>query len=138
MIEKILDRLTLVRRAGEGRWMARCPAHEDRTPSLSVKLLQDGRILLHCFGCGTGAVEIIMSLGLQPSELFPAAMREYRPDPSISIGRAVDDLSVALGLVLAANKWILAGKPLLPSTRAELIESGRKVNAAMDGIHHAL
>lgn len=134
MIEKILDRLTLVRGTGDGRWMARCPVHEDRTPSLSIKLLQDGRILLHCFGCGAGAIDIIKFLGLQPSELFPVAMREYHPDPSVSI----DDLSEALGLVFAANKWLLSGKPLLPSTRAELIESGRKVNAAMDGIHHAL
>ena len=37
-----------------GRWsgsngMARCPCHEDRTPSLSVTNDQDGTLLVHCF-----------------------------------------------------------------------------------------
>jgi hypothetical protein len=38
------------RRSGN-RWMARCPAHDDRSPSLSITE-RDGRIFLHCFaGC---------------------------------------------------------------------------------------
>lgn len=31
-------------------WMARCPAHRDRTPSLSITEGSDGRALVHCFG----------------------------------------------------------------------------------------
>ena len=39
------------RRSGSG-WMARCPAHEDRNPSLSISIGQDGQILVHCHaGC---------------------------------------------------------------------------------------
>jgi hypothetical protein len=45
-----------VRRNGDG-YMARCPAHEDRTPSLSVKDGADGRVVLYCHaGCTTEAV----------------------------------------------------------------------------------
>ena len=50
----------LVERLG-GRWgsgggMCRCPAHEDRTPSLSVRPGR-ARLLLHCFaGCDASAV----------------------------------------------------------------------------------
>lgn len=50
----------VVERLG-GEWqrrggMCRCPAHEDRTPSLSVRL-GERRLLFHCFaGCETGAV----------------------------------------------------------------------------------
>lgn len=36
------------RRSGSG-WMARCPAHDDRTPSLAIRESQ-GKILLHCHG----------------------------------------------------------------------------------------
>ena len=39
------------RRAGVG-WMARCPAHDDRLPSLSICDTDDGRVLVHCHaGC---------------------------------------------------------------------------------------
>jgi CHC2 zinc finger len=57
------------RRSGLG-WIARCPAHEDRSPSLSIAEGADGRILLHCFGqCTTQAV--CASLGLTLADLFP-------------------------------------------------------------------
>jgi hypothetical protein len=37
-------------------WMARCPAHDDRTPSLSIKEA-DGLVLVHCHaGCSQQAV----------------------------------------------------------------------------------
>jgi hypothetical protein len=40
------------RRAG-GRWMARCPAHDDRTPSLSICDADNGKVLVRCYaGCG--------------------------------------------------------------------------------------
>lgn len=39
-------------KGGDG-WMARCPAHHDRTPSLSIRDAENGRILVHCHaGCG--------------------------------------------------------------------------------------
>jgi putative DNA primase/helicase len=39
------------RRAG-GTWMARCPAHEDRTPSLAITDAIDGGVLVRCHaGC---------------------------------------------------------------------------------------
>ncbi len=48
---EMLDRLNGKRRAGAG-WVARCPAHDDREPSLSIGVGRDGRVLLHCFaGC---------------------------------------------------------------------------------------
>jgi putative DNA primase/helicase len=55
-VEVLLGRLEGVRRAGPSSWMARCPAHPDRNPSLSIAL-RDGRVLLHCFaGCPPEAV----------------------------------------------------------------------------------
>ena len=39
---KLLDRLPGVRKTGPGRWIAPCPAHEDRRPSLSIRELEDG------------------------------------------------------------------------------------------------
>jgi putative DNA primase/helicase len=35
------------RRAGAG-WIARCPAHDDRKPSLSIRDADEGKVLVHC------------------------------------------------------------------------------------------
>jgi hypothetical protein len=55
------------RRAGRNKWMARCPAHDDRAPSLSIAVGRDGRTLLHCFaGCTFN--DIAAAAGLRPRE----------------------------------------------------------------------
>lgn len=51
-----------------GKWMAQCPAHDDRQASLSIREADD-RVLLNCFaGCEVPA--ICEALGLRLSELF--------------------------------------------------------------------
>ena len=40
----LLSILEGVKRTGPGRWMARCPAHGDKSPSLSIRELDDGRV----------------------------------------------------------------------------------------------
>lgn len=55
-VEVALGRLSGVRRAGAG-WVARCPSHDDRTPSLSLAAGAGGRLLLYCHaGCPFTAV----------------------------------------------------------------------------------
>jgi hypothetical protein len=49
------------RRVGQNRWMARCPAHRERTPSLSIAEGRDGRALVHCFG-GCEQTDVIAAL----------------------------------------------------------------------------
>lgn len=68
-VEQFLERLEAVRRNGTG-WLARCPAHEDREPSLSIHEGDDGRILVKCFkGCEASA--IVAELKLEMRDLFP-------------------------------------------------------------------
>lgn len=74
-LDRVLDRLDGVTENGQGH-KARCPAHADRTPSLSVRLGDDGRVLLHCHA-GCTAEEVIAALGLRMPDLFPP--REQRP-----------------------------------------------------------
>jgi len=57
------------RRAGRGRFMARCPAHDDGSASLSIREGHGGRILIHCFaGCTLAAV--LEAGGLRMADLF--------------------------------------------------------------------
>lgn len=66
---RLLDRLEGVRETGPGRWLARCPAHEDRSPSLSVRELDD-KVLVYDFA-GCGVHDILAAVGLEASALFP-------------------------------------------------------------------
>ena len=53
-----------------GGWKACCPAHDDRSPSLSITEGDDGRILVKCHaGCTTEQVVAAMSLTM--ADLFP-------------------------------------------------------------------
>ena len=53
-----------------GGWKACCPAHEDRSPSLSISEGDDGRILIRCHaGCTTE--QVVAAMGLSLADLFP-------------------------------------------------------------------
>lgn len=78
--DKLLSRLEGVRATGEDRWSARCPAHEDRSPSLSVRETGDGTVLLRCFA-GCGAADVVAAVGLEFSDLFPPRTSAAGPLP---------------------------------------------------------
>ena len=67
---KILARLRGVKRTGPAAWMAICPAHADHDPSLSVRLAEDGRTLLHCFA-GCALASIISAVEMTVADLSP-------------------------------------------------------------------
>ena len=67
-----LSKLRKVRKTGDGRWRAVCPAHDSRngTQSLAVRDTGDGRILVKCFaGCGTG--DVVAAVGMELADLMP-------------------------------------------------------------------
>jgi len=67
-IREVLHRLKAVR-GNRGEWRARCPAHDDRTPSLSIAEASNGTVLLHCFA-GCEPHDILEAIGLDWSDLF--------------------------------------------------------------------
>lgn len=74
-VQKVLSGLTGVKRAGDNQWRAKCPAHDDNDPSLSVKQCDNGDVLLHCHA-GCSPERICDELGLKPSDLFaPKGLR---------------------------------------------------------------
>ncbi len=69
-IDTILARLEKVRKRQDGQWSARCPAHADKSPSLSVRETPEGAVLLYCHAACPVA-EIVASVGLELHDLFP-------------------------------------------------------------------
>src|SRR6266404_2701849 len=67
-VENLVLRLS-ARRSGKG-WLAKCPAHDDRKPSLSINEGADGCVLIKCHaGCSTN--DVLAELGLTKKDLFP-------------------------------------------------------------------
>lgn len=82
-----------VRPSGGDAYLAQCPAHDDRNPSMSVTA-KDGKVVLHCHaGCETRAV--LELLGLRLRDLFDAA-KEAPPKPQIVATYDYTDESGAL------------------------------------------
>lgn len=77
MINNLLGRLNKVKSTGRNTWLACCPSHDDRSPSLSIKEESDGHILLHCFA-GCSAADIVDSVGIDISDLFPLDPIHYK------------------------------------------------------------
>jgi hypothetical protein len=67
--ERFVSRLGKVR-GRNGSWTAQCPAHEDKSPSLSVRETEDGRVLVHCFG-GCAVHDVVGAVGMDMTDLFP-------------------------------------------------------------------
>ena len=72
-----MSRLEKVKRKRAGQYMACCPAHDDKDPSLSIGEAEDGRILLKCWA-GCSALDVINALGMQWGDLFPEDQEHYR------------------------------------------------------------
>ena len=134
----ILSTLNGVKRTGQDKWLAKCPSHEDRTASLAIRELSDGRLLLHCFA-GCNVQEVVSSVGLRLSDLYPQreighGKPERRPFPAADILRTIAFEST---LVVIAAADLLAGNPFNETNRARLVLAVARIQAALiaGGIH---
>ena len=129
--EKFLPHLDKLRKAGAGRWSARCCAHDDNGPSLAIRELDDGRLLLHCFA-GCTVEDIVTAAGLAMEDLFPERAAgghaaPMRPRKIITSIQALDMLhaEAQIAAVCAAN--VAHGLPLLDDDRALLLQAAGRI-----------
>lgn len=136
--DRLLERLEGVREVGHGRWVARCSAHEDRRPSLSIRECSDGRLLVHCFAsCDVGAV--VAAVGLDLKDLFPPD-EAWRPAtstapkrtargrvPKIPGGDALAVLDLESFVVENIAHKVASGEKLTEGLVADLENSARRI-----------
>ena len=131
-VDNFLSKLDGVRRTGAGKWLARCPAHADRSPSLSVAEGDDGRVLVHCFA-GCSVHEIVSAVGMDIDDLFPPrdiqhGKPERRPFPPADVLRAIGHEA----LVVAAAAKIMANEGKLSANDVErVIRAASRIQAGM-------
>lgn len=132
-VDDLLSRLEKVKQTAQGDWVARCPSHDDRSPSLSVKDSGDGRILVHCFaGCEVTAV--LAMVGLKLSDLMP----ESRIGPVEGLKRLPFNPRTVLeaigfnatAVAIAANA-IAYGKRVSPKDADTLADMAREIHEAL-------
>lgn len=132
--DTLLAQLEGVKRTGEGRWLARCPAHDDKRPSLSVRETADGVVLLRCWSAGCSAAEIVGAAGLDMTALFPEktigdGKPQRRPFPAADILRAV---SFETMIVSLAALQLAKGKPLAADDLERLNLAASRLQAAAE------
>jgi len=118
-IDKVLHGLGGAKQIGPGKWIALCPAHDDKRPSLSLKEAEDGKVLLHCWtGCGVDA--IVGALGLNLSDLFPGDRRSLAEHGTGPIRRPWEYRDALIG---AAHELIVARLILAAVARGEQLDA---------------
>lgn len=109
-LETILSLLDGARKSGRG-YVCKCPAHADRTASLSISEADNGNVLIHCFaGCPT--LSIVHALGLELADLYPRRLTEMmthqeRAQARLEAKRA--GFVAALGVMALEFEIILIG-----------------------------
>ena len=102
-LEALLSRLHKVKGKG-GSFVACCPAHPDKSPSLAIRQA-DERILLHCFA-GCSVPDIVGAIGMEMGDLFQEEQKWHRQKPIKRTFYATDLMKIidreALIVVVAA------------------------------------
>jgi hypothetical protein len=140
MINALLAKLDKVRRAGPGRWLACCPAHDDRHPSLSIRQTDDDVVLVHCFA-GCDIHSILSAINLEPQDLFPNRGRRHPADPLRRPFPAADILqAIAFEALLIATAGVelLSGQPFSDADRERMMLAVERIRAAVaaGGLNH--
>lgn len=129
--ELLISKLDKVKQTGPSRWIACCPARDDKHPSMTIRELDDGRVLIHDFG-GSTVKEILDAIGLDISDLFPPRQiygkPERRPFPAADVLRAIGYESL---VVCAAAVTMLSGEPFTQVDRDRLIVAASRIQAGL-------
>jgi hypothetical protein len=129
---KLLDRLHGVKQTSPGKWIARCPAHEDGSPSLSIRE-GDGKLLVYCFA-GCGAADVMGAVGLTLSDLFEAPLgHHFKPSKSRIPARdllTIVSEEATIVAIIAAD--LLENRTIYETDWHRLAQAAARIGRALD------
>lgn len=136
--DTLLARLDKAKPTGPDAWIAACPAHEDKRPSLSIKQVDD-RTLIHCWA-GCGAADVVAAVGLSLADLFdrqPEIETPQRPrrPPLPSSRELVALLEYDLAVIDIAAGTLERGEALTADDSATLLDAIADVRRILDVCH---
>ena len=140
-VDEFLAMCSGVRRAGVNGFMARCPAHADKNPSLSVREGERG-LLVKCWS-GCMLENICISLGITVRDLFYDAIDADQPKQPLpqrhSSDQPFDWRSVTNELFFHADGFWLRGDKVLNAARGLDVTNWteEELNQAMEAVSEA-
>ncbi len=138
-IESLLEKLDGVRQTGHGKFVARCPSHNDGHPSLSITVTDPGVVLLHCFaGCPT--CEVLEAIDLDFSDLYPpkTPMNGYSYKPvraPFDARQVLTALSAEALTIIQICRIVLDRKPLKMADYTRLTLAAHRFQAGLEKIN---
>lgn len=123
-IDLLLSKLDGVKSSGHDKWVALCPAHADKTPSLSIRQLEDSRILINCWS-GCGAIDVLESIDMNFQHLMPDDAISYR---GIKGRDKAERMAIAESILEMLPLWQAKGEQFTDAQKAEVREAFLLVN----------
>ena len=141
-VEVILQRLENVKKDVKG-YRALCPACGGTSHKLTIVEGDDGRALVHCFGCNDTRT-ILDALGLKWRDIYPfrawpkspdEQRKEYRIMREAGWRSALGVLDFETVIVCLAYAQIIDGNPLSTEDHGRLLLAGKRIASAWRVLH---
>ena len=122
-------------RSGKDEYQCLCPAHQDKTASLSIKNLPDERILIHCFA-GCAANDILEAVGLTFDDIVPKRLGDFKPvSKPFNPYAVLKSISNETLLVALAGLEVANGKTLPQEDKDRLMIAVNRLREAYQICH---
>lgn len=131
-LENLINRLQKVKRKSRDSWIACCPAHQDKSPSMTIREVEEGKLLIHCFA-GCSIEEITSSIGITLSDLMPERAPDALRKPMAVPFNARDVLECIQSdatLLCVFISDVTQAKPITPQEAANAYKAAARIVAA--------
>lgn len=132
-MHSILSHFNKVRATSKnGSYNCLCPAHDDSSASLSIKICEDGRVLIHCFA-GCDIQSILGAVGLTLDDIVPQRIDLLKPQ-----GKAYNPFAILKNMkdealfVYMCARHIEQGEKLETSDKEKLLDTITKLKEAYE------
>ena len=130
-VENLLERLEAVKQTGKDRWIARCPAHDDNSPSLSIRDVGE-TFLVKCW-VGCHALDVMEAVNLSPSDFWDGdSPKPARP--SITVKELARVLDRESWITIICAKKVLDGE-LTEAERDRLMAARRRMTRVLENVN---
>ena len=127
IVDMVLSKLHKVKKTSSG-WLACCPAHDDKRPSMTVTE-KDGMVLMHCFS-GCSIHEVLGAIGLEASDLYPKSSHGKPIKRPFNAHDVLECLGLELGVIVAYAHDVRAQKDIAIVDRKRFLLAISRIESA--------